>query len=313
MKKYISQKSFCGLKPGDIIYARRYNNEEEKKNITEGHENCWYIIVDIKDNKLYCFEETSSSKVKKQSRKSYYTEFKGSFYNIKTIQELSVERVIAKYGKISEKKLEFLRNKYNVINNIDKELFKFQIGDIIYNKGLFLIIDIIENEDAFICLRVNGSVEKIIDEFSEKDALSIYYDKTRRRLNTANVRYINTVDKKILIEILKKYRNLLEKKEIIDIGAIILDNTNKYYVYGEIDNELICLPIWKKRKEGNIEIIANKKKYYTDLLEFERLSKENDYEIRGYSTDEEIRRNQLVYETNKNLNSHNEKIKKLKK
>ena len=74
-----NKKDLNGLIPGDIIYAKRFNNESEKSDIPEEHRNGRYIIHSIKDNKIYCFpEKFVSSRIKK--RKHYYSLYSGHGY-----------------------------------------------------------------------------------------------------------------------------------------------------------------------------------------------------------------------------------------
>ena len=44
---------------GDIIWAKRYNNEEEKELIPEGHREGPFIVLAKQDEKLFCAQGTS--------------------------------------------------------------------------------------------------------------------------------------------------------------------------------------------------------------------------------------------------------------
>ena len=211
-------KLYNEIKVGDIIWAKRYNNNKEKKNIRKGHLEGPFIVLKKENNNLIC--SYGSGVIPKNRYRDKYFLLKNDFYKlpkdtffrvytINTINEFSLIEIIDSLIENDKNDL-FKRIKYQRIEFKDEcgkisELnLPLQPGDIItYNNFNFIVIDIKNNKLLLLPL------------FIEIDKTIRIKDELLNNLDCSNLfamdynedfKYLNTLSNDQYLKILKKYK-----------------------------------------------------------------------------------------------------------
>lgn len=186
---------------------------------------------------------------------------------------------LSKIDKLTEedknrltKKILYLKNR-NYCKDIKLKniSYKLLVGDIIkvYNK-FYLILDI---TNKIVCFNLRYKDKITINDI--KDKKISYIEKN------SFIKYINSVDDKLLKSVLKKYQNLLYIKNnnaIPPRGSIIEYNENYYYIYGSEGRELLAIEIRLNFKKTYKELKLSNKIIYTKFEEY-KINKNNKFSI----------------------------------
>ena len=111
IKNYIIVKNndLSFLKVGDIVWAKRYNTEEEKEKIDKGHQESPFIIIKQTKDKTYALQCTSNPHTNIKWKNLFYPlnrltyNFeKNSYINISFIYELTDIKYVKKLGTLTD-------------------------------------------------------------------------------------------------------------------------------------------------------------------------------------------------------------------
>ena len=253
---FINNVLFDELLPGDIIWAKRYTSELEKKNIESGHEIGPYIVIKKTSKNLYAIMCTSSNnnltnylKVEVEfDNPLFYNKEKISFINFNYIEDIKSERFIYKLGEINKnefnkiKKILFLLSEYSHSKEKIKFLkksdlkFTFSSGDIIsLDEKLYFINDVkgryYECHEAFVKGKDSDKLNIVKGFFNTFFTISNTFKTfdTNKDFNLVNI--INSTDTLKIknIEYLKEFY----KKESRKVGVktkVLRKNDQKIFL-----------------------------------------------------------------------------------
>lgn len=281
---------------GDIIWAKRYNTEEEKKTIEEGHREGPFIVLDKTKNYLLCCYgtgvERANSKYNFEIKKDGYCLSKDTYFNVMDFNFID-EKTFIKFGdKLTEKdknnffkKLKSLNFGYYYHNNIKKYFdFTLQLGDVINYKGNKYIITNIHDNKLY-CIPIGHKEIELLDVNKIDYSNIVFLD------SSIKFKCVKTVSENMLLGILKKQKEYL--KNITNSnepqrGSLVNINNKYYYIYGEEGNEWLLFEVYKLKKENFETIYIGKQKYYTDFNNNLKINKQYINKAEILATNEEI-------------------------
>ena len=169
------------LDVGDIIWASRYKNAEEKARINRGHQRSPYVIIKKVEDVIYGLQCTSNPHQEIEWKILYYPLSKmdyqisrNSYVNCRFVERIDKNQLIAKIGKLSPKDLNKLRKYLYILKKSsfpfkpqieDKYLsFTFEVGDIFLYQGNRYYIDAI-TKDYFITYLLRKKIRKDYNVF----------------------------------------------------------------------------------------------------------------------------------------------------
>lgn len=295
------------LKEKDIIIARRYNNEQEKMRIEEGHRVSPFIVIYKSWRKVYALE-CSSSKSSKSNQilkldfknKPEYNLTKGGYIYIGKMHLLNKSRYIKKVGTLDVadlnriyKSIFLVKRRYKNIDSVpDKKLkFYFDIGDIILYGGRVHYIGMV-NEEYYYLYEVQGACKgrlifKINDKsysFNFKHCKKVSKKCNFRLLNIASLDMVDNI-KQIIINEQQK----VDTTKVVSRGKLVLFNEEYFFVYGEYKDGFLTYRIYldKDKKNDMHKILIEKKTHYTYFEEI-NLKKSNDIKVIKIASESEI-------------------------
>jgi len=292
---------------GDIIWAKRYNNEIEKQQIAIGHQEGPYIVIGKSKNKFICSQGTSTEPENKYMHDyleygpSDYNLTKKTYFKINKFEFINNSSFINRLDSLKKEDLEKIlgmmkqKNSYYISKNSNWIKMKISSGDIIRIKNRnYVVINVKENVVECVRLKSNEFNIKIDDlryldygnlfEFNIND--SIEYKAT---LNSTLLAYIKKRG--------KEYRKNCENQTITQRGSIILKNEKLYYVYGEEGQKWLIFEISKKCSNLSDEITIKRSTYYTEYYS-KQIDKKDEFETVYCAFPEEIdeiRNNKKTY------------------
>ena len=295
------------LEVGDIIFAKRYTNEEEMLEIPDGHRNGPYVVIGKEQNEFIClYVSGTPSKYDPYYNLTLildninYNLSKTSYVYLTKYAYISKDKFIKKIGFLNEMDTKTLFRKLDVINrkgllddiNINIPNVPLEIGDVFYDNDLLYLI-ISENDKSYQCIN-------LLDKKC-MNCYFVYLDNIRYYFNFDNIinyskilepiRY-NFLDNKTLHNVLVKYRehlNLLKKKLEIHRGSLVSIKNKYYYVYGEISILWMAFEVVNKINQNLCSIIIGRKRYYTNFSNLIEFSKnDNDINIIDFASELEI-------------------------
>ena len=263
------------IQVGDIIWAKRYNNEQEKEKIPEGHQEGPFIILGILPEGFIGCPGTST--VPKEEvldkciqldddyllpKQTYFKFFSNRFvskdafmYKIDVLNDHDKNRL---FKSIKLKKC----SHYEIENNIEQFYIPLEAGDIISNtNGIYLMI--IDESEKFLCLQLN----EYHPNKNFVDLNKLNFDNLVWIKNDKNNKFVNFVDNTRLMAILKKHKEYLENtnnQTNIQRGSLIIKNDKYYYIYGECSENWLMFEVFIKNNEEFDELTIKNQKFYTN-------------------------------------------------
>lgn len=324
-KKIIEVKNddLSFLNVGDIIWAKRYKNDEEKNKLGIGHQESPFVIIKKNRKKVYGLQCTSNPHQEVSWKMLYYPlgrlnyEMPKNCY-ISCLKEYELKEIqfVETIGHLSEYDLNQLKKQlYILINSqfkykpaIEKKYldYKIGVGDIILQNENKYYIYSIDNR-YFYTYQLKKYKKKNMNIMINNTYYSFIFDKPEKisikskyilvdTFNTGEIEIINKYKKKVLQE----YSFKKENSKSLRIGAIIDYKDNMYYVYDEKDEEVFIYQIYPNgfpdSKMANIEVKGGTYKTYfsTKTITKEKLS-ESGYQIRRCASIEEIHYNDKIF------------------
>ena len=309
------------LNVGDIIWAKRYKNDEEKSRIKMGHQESPYVIIKKSKGKVYALQCTSNPHWEIQWKMAYYPlgklnyeMKKNSFINCMVVYELKEIQFVEMIGHLNDVDLNQLKKQLYILKNSDFKVkpdieekyldFKIGIGDVILYNGNKYYIDSIKGRSY--------EVYRLKKHPKVSDRLLIgntYYSFIFRNIEKIKIRSkydlvdtFNTGE----IEIINKYKEknlkLLEKRmpNSLRVGSLIDYKNRMFYVYEKRDDYVNCYEIYSNEvfEEGMADILVKggiyKTFFATVTIPIEKLD-DNGYKIRRCASSEEIEYNKNIF------------------
>lgn len=304
---YNSNLDFLNEK--DIIWAKRYDTEDEMLKIEEGHRESPYIVIYKRGKKVYALECTSNKSIK--SLQLLKLEFKRKYkYNLKKdgyifvgkLVLLNKERFLGKVGKIDDEDLNRIYKSIYLINKRYKNKkvkyfpkvklkFYYEVGDIIlYDNKMFYINKI--DDDYYYGNQVYESNKGKRTIKINDISYSMNLEGNKKISKNSKIKLLNITDKDIQ-ENIQFFINEQKKKKLtskkLGRGKLILLNNEYFYIYGEYQDNLLVYKIYLDRtmNEEMSKIYIKKGRYYT-LFEESEISKKEDIIILREATELEM-------------------------
>lgn len=312
---------YNNLKIGDIIWAKRYSNEEEMERIAEGHRVGPYVVIEKDERGLKCLYTTSTPQ-----------KMQFLYYTISTLENnkptnicltknafITLDRFIKKAGSLSEDDVKGLYKKINLAkhNGIFVDVFAPYIplekGDVLLSRSnLYLIID--EEENRLTCIGLNSN-RKTFDFSLNIDDQTLYacVNNTKEIYNNGSLARFNFVDNETLYKIINlrnQYLEYLQQKNEIQRGSLVKFNDKLYYIYGEIGNQWQAFSVDIEYDEELCCLIIDQEKFYTNFLDlFTIEKKQNNVQVLTLASEREI---QNIKDSKKRYQKEKQKSKKPK-
>lgn len=316
-------------KVGDIVWAKRYQTEEEKKKIRYGHQEGPYVIIKIKRGKIFALQETSNphqeirwNKVFYQLGRLNYDMKKNSYINCSKVFELKDNQIIREFGKLTDYDLNqikkylylVLKSDYRIKPDIEKKYldFKISIGDIIsYKDNKYYIYGI--SESYYLVHRIRNKVKNHKSILLNNTYYSFIFElegkiKINKRIelidtfNTGEIEIINKNKSSYMEELIDKRNNgkKLTKGTVIDYKKCM------YYIYEEDEEKVYVYRIYtndcKDKGLASIKIANGTYKTFFNMAIIPKSNLSmNGYRIRRHATKEEIDYNAKLFKLPKKV------------
>ncbi len=295
---YDSELDFLNEK--DIVWAKRYNNLEEKDKIEIGHQEGPYIIIHKSGKKVYALECGSNKNINtiqllkvKYIRKYNYNLMKDGYIFIGKLVLLNKDRFIKKLGQIDDYDLNRIYKSIYLINKRYKNLkvkhfpkrklkFYYEKGDIVlYQKQQFYITNIDEN--YYYVHQIHESKKGKITITINNISYSFNFASTKNIPKKEKLELLNITDKDIvknIEEFTKREESKKKNTNKLNRGKLVLYNGEYFLIYEEKNKKLLTYKIYLSNdySEDMYAITIRKGLYYT-LLEKEELEISDDIKI----------------------------------
>ena len=298
------------LKFGDIVYAERFDNDIQKKQMGEGHNTGPFIVLSIDGDRIVGAFCTSNPNYKGAFQVGeYYNLFfrrKNSYATLLNSKTIDAEAFFHKHDnslrefdkKRIMKKLcltnsDYFYNDFCLVKKLKVDFdVEFEIGDVVYYNNYSHII-IGRETDQYVIIPihnydprysfVDSSVQKI--DYSN----AIVVDKN-------SLVYLNSMLESQLSVVLKNYKEHLKKKndeckkeiKTIDRGYLLNTTDGLYYVFGVTGNMANSFAVKRVNVMDGAISIAGKKYMpsYENTRDFDMKIK--NYAILSIASDEEM-------------------------
>ena len=286
---------------GDIIWAKRYKTEEEKKAIPKKHKEGPFVVVDKCQSGVVCCYGTS---IYPENHQSKYFELDNGDYNLKkktffrlhNLYIIDDKSFVKKLDKLTEndmkkllKQLKVNHGNYYKINKKNHQIYiPFEIGDLINYNVNYLIIDIIK--DKFLCIRIDKSNTYLKNNLKFDDLKNLDYSKIVLIDIKEKISYISKISDNELLYVLKnqkEYINNCENRKTPQRGSVISKDNKYYYIYGEEGQDWLIFEISKTQNTDFDLILLNNNQFYTNY-KGEKINKKDNYEVLLLATTSEI-------------------------
>ena len=309
------------LNVGDIIWAKRYKNDEEKSRIKMGHQESPYVVIKKSKGKVYALQCTSNPHWELQWKIAYYPlgklnyqMKKNSFINCMVVYELKEIQFVEMIGHLNDVDLNQLKKQLYILKNSDFKVkpdieekyldFKIGIGDVILYNGNKYYIDSIKGRSYEVYrlkkhpkvsdrLLIGNTYYSFIFRNIEKIKIRSKYDLVDT-FNTGEIEIINKYKEKSLKLLEKRMPNSLR------VGSLIDYKNRMFYVYEKLDDCVNCYEIYSNEvfEEGMADILVKggiyKTFFATVTIPIDKLD-DNGCKIRRCAWEEEIEYNKNIF------------------
>lgn len=311
------------LKFGDVIFVKRYKNEEEKQRIPIGHREGPAIVISNSDDKLLCVFGSGVEPDFNYGGNSVY-ELLGGNYNLikKTyfsmgkLRSLTYDRIEESFGQLKGNDLELLKKKYIMMRNrgcykntdsLDFDI-SLKVGDILRNYDYnYLILKV--NKDDYSCF--------VLHEVENNEPNTILIDNKYYKINFKNPKKISKDKEAILISalegnqlisILKRYNDYLDNKinqKIAQRGSLIKYDDKLYFIYGENKDKWLTFRLFSQYSTNLMNVKINYKNYYTSFSKLREINKSDEFEVLCLATKQEL---EYISNKKKEINKQNKVV-----
>ena len=311
-------EDFSNISVGDIIWAKRYSDETEKKNIKKGHEESPFVVIKKTKYRIYALMCTTNPHTNVKWNKLFYMlnriiyNFKKNCYvNTGYVYIIDKNKYIRTIGHLNNEDQNNL-NKYLYIvknsalgNRLNINLrginFNISKGDIIiFDDKKYLIYDM--NNGKYKCYSLNKKKPQrnVILINNTYYAIGTYKEEISTRRKVQLLDTLNDSELEMVLSALDKRK---QNKDIIDtigVGSLVDYKNNYYYLYKEEDNYYRSFRTFIS-DDYNVNmtiLVINGGVYYTYFNTIV-LKKDSDFKLRRNATLKEIKRNERVHSSSK--------------
>ncbi len=289
---------------GDIVWANRYESDEEREQILKGHEIGPYIIIGFEKDEPIGVYATSRNKKEFLLLGKIIGE-KNTYINVSKMKKITEENYRGKVPcTLSNDNLLKIKKKIYGEGNSDyfsTEDISYGVGDILKSKhGYYFIIDILEGKYIY----------------SKIDSYSFYLNQIdfgRYKFNLISSalkgRYVNTISSEQLKVIKAQYKEYLtlEKAKMtnqLDVGYVVLYRSSYYYV-SSICRDQYTLVLLQEASKHDTDTIGMEDLYFHPVFDYTiEINKRNHYSIFAVTEDktrEKFKELKLNYKRNLKL------------
>ena len=286
--KYINfvENILPDLKFGDVIYADRFFNEDEKKYMGMYHCTGPFVVITTIEDKIigaYCTSsQTRKGTIQLCEDYDIFHRNKNTYVIVSDIRAIDYESFIDKYEeKLNEDDLNKIKkrlvlnkcNKYSYFGvrsdfNFDVKT-DYEVNDVVScGYTPYVIIDIINDELILLPIYYYNSKNSHLDISKVK----IDYFNVKKH-SKEGLYYLNTIPNSQMRVILGNYRNFLNSKnEMLNSanklyrGCLIETFDGLYYVYGTLSNVANTFEVSKTNEDIEDAIVISGKKYKPNYL-----------------------------------------------
>lgn len=277
---------FDELEVGDVILAKRYQTEEEMKNIPSGHREGPYIVIKKLENKIVALKGIGTDPLKKYPNLSTfkYITFlandicflKTTYFCLNDLKLMDNSQFIKKLFSLSTNDLNevyrkfeqaFTNNAYQFDNFTKEDIpeIPYYSGDVILlGCTLYYIYEINEKEATVIPLKRKNDIDAIL----VNNRFYTYDLKNSMIIKCKNIHNLyGTVDWKQVKRIHNEKERLDNRKLIInkiERGSVISYQDKKYYIYGMESYQYQAFEIFEDDIEPQ-KIIIEETPFYTNF------------------------------------------------
>ena len=294
-KKYKTKGTLlANLNPGDIIWARRYSEEDVRKNIELEHQESPFVVIYKNElDIIYCLdcipkENTKAPNIIMFNKKNYPNIFfRNTYIKLHPDVEMTSYRYIRKIGSLLPDDFNLLKKRLFLLmtdENIEKMysfpknklIYYMDTGDIIRFYGNFYLVGY-KTDTHYIAYKA----------IKDKKNGDVTIDGELYRISYKNRVKIKLTDICILYGFYHKYKPYLNRKKytgyhIATIGDLLQLENSLYLVYAKYKKYLVVIKVYEDQKNIKIaqykSIYINKKRYYSGF-EFFLLPQEHEYNI----------------------------------
>lgn len=300
-QKITYEELYSKIETGSIVWAKRYKNEEEQKNIPEGHDEGPFLVLKKEKGKIYCFYGTGTFLETdfyiRLNNVEYDYLTKETYFNLYKLRVIDKFSLIKNLGRLNENDENNLYDKLkcfqkNFYNEEGKRIYidmPRQCGDIIvFNNKKYIVLDIVNKK--LLCIPI-----KDINE----SASNLDYSKILELKDTDDIIVKGTLSNKKLISTLKNYKKYIKYQENFNKtqrGSVIYKDNKYYYIYGEEGEYFLGFEIFKLYINKSDILNLNNTIYYTFYNDL-RISKKEKHDNIYLCVDKEMT---LVKEKRKN-------------
>ncbi len=293
---------------GDIIWARRYSNEEEKATIPKGHREGPYIVVESNNDYLICLYSTGTEPKVKSSEYRILTLSEANYHDVLTKEtyvqvaisrQITNEEITSYLGSLISKDKTLLRKKIGICKDeglyVEAEpscpYISLEQGDIFaIDKEQYLILS--SSKESKTCLPLKLSNEPNVIVIDGIRYIVDYKNSVVLR-DVSMYRRTNVINKKLLAAITLRYQNYLAYQKsygLITRGSIITLHGKYYLVNGEIGDSYTAYQVFTGDNHlGMIDFYIAGEKYSSDFNnQITFFKKEHPYQFRATATEEEM-------------------------
>lgn len=282
--------NFSSIEITDIIWAKRYYDEKDKKTIPKRHREGPFIVIDKIEDNLICLygtsiKENDSNTYFKLDNNGYFLP-KQTYFDIVTKRTIIKDQYIRKLDSLNDSDRKDLLNKIKEENcayyfhNKQKVYFHVphNIGDIIIQDDKkYLILDIQNNK--LLCITISN---KFLNTYNLNE---INFDELVWIDEKKQSEFLKQINPSILKNILKKQKEYINRNNI-QRGSLVCINENYYYIFGEEGQEWLAFevsfekkPLLDKLQINKIEVYSN----YNNLLKINK--KDQNIKVIDLATD----------------------------
>ena len=316
------------LKVGDIILARRYQNEEEKAELGKNHQISPHIIIKKTLFKIYALQCTSNAHQNLNNPYAYF--FLGKLkYNlnkncyIKTFESYEIIRyqylkTIAHLTNNDFNKL--LKNVFIVSKQKNAKLAKkvlthlkyvFDVGDLIeYQNQKYYIY---QTDKKYLYLTLINKKAKSKNKIVINNTLyGFNFAKKSKIKKNKKIKLINTFDLREIMLINKyeeEYLNRLKARiSPATVGCLIKYQDQYYYVFEEKDNCYNVIILYNSSFKKQMKKIVIEGGIYYTLFEKQFLKKDLELAVKRKANGKEIASNLYLISNKHYLNIPNDNL-----
>lgn len=309
----VEENTFSSLNVGDIIWARRYTNEEEKNKLEPGHFESPFIIIKKTKQKLYGVLCTSKAHKDCRIKHWYYPlgRFtyhlsKNSFVSLRNMSQIVENQFIRKIGCLAKEDLYAIRKYFTILmrtNRIQCTLLKkkdlhytYSSGDvIIWNHKKYYIY--YKGKKSFFTFRVVVN-PKMSNNPIHRNQYHFYFKEKKEISRKEEITLADTFHKGE-VEFIEEERNVVDPVQN-KVGMLIRYKDKVYYVYDSGKKYFhTFLVYFGHEKTKSMEMLFIKKgQFFTDF-EQKQISHRAKYKILRRASDFEIGYNAKLFAMSK--------------